>query len=255
MTISIRDLSFGYTAALLFNRFSAELDGGEGGRPLVILGHSGCGKTTLLKLLGGLLKPQSGQVDFSGGGAVEPANSHGLPAKTSFMFQESRLLPWLTVEQNIALPLEKEFGKKAACERARHFLSLVFLDEKAAAYPQQLSGGQAQRVSMARAFAWRSAALFMDEPFQSLDIPLRINLMDMCLSLNERENRSKNRLLVAVTHDPREAIYMGGRIIILGAPGHGIIFDRTIDLSAEERAFGSPTAAALEREMLTHLSA
>jgi len=247
MKISVRDLSFGYYAVPLFDRFSVDLDGGDSGRPLVILGPSGCGKTTLLKLLGGLLKPQSGQILFSGEGTT------GQTAKTAFMFQESRLLPWLTVLQNIALPLEKEFGKEEAQARARHFLSLVFLEEKALAYPAELSGGQAQRVSMARAFAWPSPALFMDEPFQSLDIPLRISLMDICLSLNERENYKKDRLLVAVTHDPREAIYMGGRIIILGAPGQGIVFDRTVDLSGEDRAYGSAPAAALEREMLAHL--
>ena len=254
MKIGIRDLSFGYTASLLFDNLSAELDGGKNGRPLVILGTSGCGKTTLLKLLGGLLKPRSGRVLFSDGSATGFADSAGLSARTSFMFQESRLLPWLTVEQNICLPLEKDFGKKEARERARHFLSLVFLEEKATAFPRQLSGGQAQRVSMARAFAWPSAALFMDEPFQSLDIPLRMNLMEICLSLNGLENHGGNRLLVAVTHDPREAIYMGGRIVILGAAGQGIVFDRNIDLSAEDRAYGSSTAGVLEREMLGYLA-
>jgi len=254
MTISVRDLSFGYTSSLLFDGLTADLDGGKNGRPLVILGTSGCGKTTFLKLLGGLLKPKSGRVIFSGGGADTFADSPGLSVKTSFKLQESRLLPWLPVERNISLPLEKDFGKREALRRARHFLSLVSLEEKATAFPPQLSGGQAQRVSMARAFAWPSAALFMDEPFQSLDIPLRMNLMDICLSLNERENHGGNRVLVAITHDPREAIYMGGRIIILGAPGAGIVFDRNIDLSAEERAYGSPTAGVLEREMLGYLA-
>ena len=263
MSISVRDLSFGYAASPrtplhytpLFDHFSADLDGGKAGRPLVILGPSGCGKTTLLKLLGGLLKPAHGEIRFAGEGAGELA-AH---SKTAFMFQESRLLPWLTVLENIALPLEKDFGKEGARARAKHFLSLVFLDEKERAYPAELSGGQAQRVSMARAFAWPTAALFMDEPFQSLDIPLRISLMDMCLSLNERENVSQDnapknkRLVVAVTHDPREAIYLGGRIIILGGPGKGIVFDREVGLAPADRAYGSAAAAELERELITHL--
>jgi len=237
MTIRIRDLCFGYGGDPLFDRFSADLGDGGAGRPLVILGPSGCGKTTLLKLLGGLLEPQSGEINFSG--------------KAAFMFQESRLLPWFTVLENIAIPLEKDFGKEEARAVARRFLALVFLAEKEAAFPADLSGGQAQRVSMARAFAWPAQALFMDEPFQSLDISLRLNLMDMCLSLNKVERR----LFVAVTHDPREAIYMGSRIIIMGGAGRGIVFDRTIDLAPEDRSYGSPRAAELEREMIQCLSA
>ena len=247
MKISVRDLSFAYNASPLFERLSLDLDCDSSGRPTVILGPSGCGKTTLLKLLGGLLKPQ--------GGEIRVADGTTGPLKTSFMFQEPRLLPWLTVLENIALPLEKEFGREEARARARFFLSLVFLDEKEGTYPNELSGGQAQRVSMARAFAWPAPALFMDEPFQSLDIPLRISLMDLCLSLNEREVFSqKNRLLVAVTHDPREALYMGGRILILGGHGGGIVFDKKVDLLPADRAYGSAAAAELEREMIKQLS-
>jgi len=245
MKISVRDLSFGYSSPL-FERLSFDLDSPESGRPTVILGPSGCGKTSLLKLLGGLLKAQNGEICFSSDGIAGPA-------KTSFMFQEPRLLPWLTVLENIALPLEKEFGREEARTRARHYLSLVFLEEKEGAYASELSGGQAQRVSMARAFAWPAPALFMDEPFQSLDISLRISLMDLCLSLKQEDSSQKNRLLVAVTHDPREAVYMGGRIIILGRPGEGIVFDRNVDLSQADRAYGSASAAALEREMMKQL--
>ena len=226
-------------------------------RPLVILGPSGSGKTTLLKLLGGLIKPQSGKIFFSIDEAeTESAAKNmnegavtGVP-RSAYMFQEPRLLPWLTILQNISIPLEKDFGKEGALARARYFLSLVSLEEKATAYPSELSGGQAQRVSMARSFAWPASALFMDEPFQSLDIPLKINMMDLTLSLLAKEKR----LLVVVTHNPSEAVYLGGRIMILGQPGKGIVFDRTIDLSLEERAFGSAAAGELEKEMILKLS-
>ncbi|MCL2319325.1 MAG: ATP-binding cassette domain-containing protein [Treponema sp.] len=251
MKIKVSNLNFGYNGKAIFANFSADFDGGTAGRPLLVLGSSGCGKTTLLKLLGGLLKPQGGNLYFFDDEKIETvsgdlsAGTEG-PPKTAFMFQEPRLLPWLTILENISVPLEKEFGKEGARERARHFLSLVFLAEKADTYPKELSGGQVQRVSMARAFAWPAPALFMDEPFQSLDIPLRINLMDLCLSLLEREKR----LLIAVTHDPREAVYMGGRIIVLGKPGEGIVFDRTVDLPPKERAYGSAAAGELEKEMV-----
>ena len=254
MKISVRALSFGFGGRILFDRLSVDLDGGEAGRPLVILGPSGCGKTTLLKLLGGLLKPHGGEIRFMGTETEGPKEEATRPPKTAFMFQESRLLPWLTVLENTSLPLEKIFGREEARKRARHFLSLVFLEEKEGAYPGELSGGQAQRVSMARAFAWPAPALFMDEPFQSLDIPLRINLMDLCLSLREKENNSGNhRLLIAVTHDPREAVYLGGRILILGSPAGGIVFDKNIDLRPEDRAYGAAAAGELERELIKHL--
>ena len=254
MKISVRRLSFGYGGGkLLFDDLNADLNGGadlndgadlnggEKGRPLAILGPSGSGKTTLLKLLGGLLKPQSGEINFC-------TDDRAALPRTAFMFQESRLLPWLTVLENVSLPLEKDFGETEARLRARHFLSMVFLDDKEKAYPSELSGGQAQRVSMARAFAWPAQALLMDEPFQSLDIPLRISLMDLCLSLLEKENHSI-RLLVAVTHEPREALYMGGRIIILGRPGEGIVFDRLAGPRDGHRDYGSADTE-LEKEML-----
>ena len=240
MKISIDNLSFGFSGVSIFNNLNAEFESGP--LPLVVLGPSGCGKTTLLKLLGGLLKPGSGKIRFIEEGA---ATTDERP-KTAFIFQESRLLPWLTVLQNVSLPLEKIFGREEGRERARRFLSLVFLEDKQAAYPKELSGGQAQRVSMARAFAWPAPAIFMDEPFQSLDVPLRINLMDLCLSLLSAEKR----LFIAVTHDPREAVYLGGRIIILGRPGEGIVFDRVVDLPPEDRAYGSAAAGKLEKEMI-----
>ena len=208
MEINIRNLSFKYAEKPLFENLS--LSFGEDGKPLVILGPSGSGKTTLLKLLAGLLKPHGGEIRFSTGETVP---------KTAFMFQEPRLLPWLSVLENVCLPLEKDFGREDGRLRARHFLSLVGLTEKEDAYPLKLSGGEAQRVSIARAFAWPAPVLLMDEPFQSLDIPLRISLMDLTLQLLEKEKR----LLVAVTHNPDEAVYMGGRIIILGNPGEGIV--------------------------------
>jgi NitT/TauT family transport system ATP-binding protein len=236
MNIAVRNVSFGYTKEKIFDNFNADFSLAD--RPLVIFGPSGSGKTTLLKLLGGLLKPQEGSISFSETGEDAP--------NCAFIFQEPRLLPWLTVLENVSLPLEKQFGKEGALARAKHFLSLVFLEDKATVYPRELSGGQAQRVSMARAFAWPAPALFMDEPYQLLDIPLRISLMDLSLSLLRKEKRS----LITVTHDPREAVYIGGRIIVLGKPGDGIVFDKLVSLPDDCRFYGSPAAGELEKELI-----
>jgi len=254
MKINVRNISFRYTDKPIFANLSIELEGGD--RPLVILGPSGSGKTTLLKLLGGLLNPDDGEIFYSDTGMAKAP-------ETAFMFQESRLLPWLTVLENISLPLTKIFGREEGRVRARQFLSLVSLADREETYPGQLSGGQAQRVSMARAFAWPAPALFMDEPFQSLDVPLRISLMENCLSLLEKENfiekekffkkenfLEKKRLVIAVSHDPREAIFLGARVVILGQAGEGVVYDRNLQLSAEDRAYGSSAARELEREMV-----
>ncbi|GHV79472.1 aliphatic sulfonates import ATP-binding protein SsuB 1 [Spirochaetia bacterium] len=238
MFISIRNLSFAFAGKPLFKDLSLDL-GDEG--PTVILGASGCGKTTLLRLMAGLLPPDPpGAIDRDG--------------DVSFVFQESRLLPWYTVLENVSLPIERTMGKAAASdfsprERAMHFLRLVSLEEKAGAYPAELSGGQAQRASFARAFAFPAPIILLDEPFQSLDIPLRIQLMDMVLSLLSADiGPAEKRLAVVVSHDPREAVYLGRRILVLGAAG--IVFDQTVNLTEEERAYGSPANALLEKKLL-----
>jgi ABC-type nitrate/sulfonate/bicarbonate transport system ATPase subunit len=242
MRIDIKNLFFGYSEKMIFNGLNAVFDELDG--PLVILGPSGSGKTTLLKLLGGLLKPSSGEINYLGQNGTEKSRPI-----SALMFQEPRLLPWLTVLENISIPLEKALGKEKAKERARDFLSLVSLGEKEKVFPAELSGGQAQRISMARAFAWNAPVLLMDEPFQSLDIPLRKGLMDLTLSLLEKEKR----FLVMATHDPREAVYLGGRVIVLGRPGEGIVFDRVVEKRGGERNYGSSDGAGLEMEIINSL--
>jgi NitT/TauT family transport system ATP-binding protein len=240
VSIWLRDVGFGFEKDKpLFRHFSLDI-GDEG--PVVILGSSGCGKTTLLRLMAGLLKPDEGTAGREG----EP----------SFVFQENRLLPWYTALENTMLPIEGRLGegrlgKSSARERALRFLRLVDLEEKAAAYPAELSGGQARRASIARAFAFPSPVIFMDEPFQSLDVPLRLQLMDMVRSLLAEERR----LAVMVTHDPREAVYLGRRVLVLGRPPEGIVFDECIDLKPEERSYGSAVAGKLEAHLLNTAAA
>jgi NitT/TauT family transport system ATP-binding protein len=236
MSISIKNLSFGFGEKLLFNNFSLDID--DRG-PTALLGSSGCGKTTLLRLMAGLLKPSG----------ADPDSVVERDGDVSFVFQESRLLPWHTVLENVGLPLERSMGKRAARDRALQFLRRVSLEDKAGAYPAELSGGQAQRASFARAFAWPAPIILMDEPFQALDVPLRLQLMETARSLLEQEKR----LAVVVTHDPREAIFLGRRILILGNEGRGIVYETGVDLSRQDRSWGSPAQARLEAQLLAIL--
>ncbi|MDR2494867.1 MAG: ATP-binding cassette domain-containing protein [Spirochaetaceae bacterium] len=228
--IEMTDISFGFgdagdnTEKPLFEAFSLRL--GEE-NPTVILGPSGCGKTTLLRLMAGLITPQGGVA------------TAGKPGEVSFVFQEPRLLPWLTVRENALLPVKRILRTEEAEARAARFLDLVSLTDKAGAYPASLSGGQKQRAALARAFIYPAAITFMDEPFQSLDISLRTELMEMTLGLLKAEPR----LLVAVTHEPREALFLGRRIIVLGPAPGGIVLDEP------GCVYGSPEATALEARL------
>ncbi len=233
MGIEIKELSFSYSGVELFRDFSLSL---QESSVCTLLGPSGCGKTTLLKLIAGLLTPQKGSVSVSG--------------PVSYVFQESRLFPWLSILENVMLPLLHLYTKTEAWERASYFLDLVGLADRKTAKPGSLSGGQQQRVSLARAFAYPSSVLLMDEPFQSLDVPLRIQLMDVVLDLLKKEPR----LVMAVTHDPREAIYLADRIIILQGTPVRIVWDEPIALLRKDRQYSSPAHAELEAHLFAVLS-
>ncbi|MCL2479214.1 MAG: ABC transporter ATP-binding protein [Treponema sp.] len=247
MKISIGNVSFDYAGKKIFEDFSLDLDSADF-LPSVILGPSGCGKTTLLKLLAGILKPAKGSIqkdDLDTGGDFQD----GFRANVSMIFQEPRFLPWYTILENIMLPIIKIYGIKKSEETALKYLELVSLSGEASSLPGKLSGGQRQRASIARAFAYPSGLLLMDEPFQSMDIPLRIELMELCLALLEKEKR----LTVAVTHDPREAVFMGSRIIILGHKPCAVVFDQRINLNRQDRSYGAAAAGELEKELIGYL--
>ena len=231
--ILIKALDFAFAAEKpVFKDFNLDL-GGES--PVVILGPSGCGKTTLLRLIAGLLAPDKGNI---------------AAGRASMVFQEPRLLPWKTALENVSLPISKKPGKKEAEEIARHFLTLVSMQNKAESLPRELSGGERQRVNLARAFACPSEILLMDEPFQSLDIPLRIQLMDLSLALLEKSPR----FALMVSHDPREAVYMGKRVIVLGKPPRGIVHDEVLNLDSDGRRYGSPEQRAMEQKLISFLN-
>ncbi len=177
-----------------------------------IVGASGCGKTSLLRILGGLNSPSKGQIHYHNQPVTSP------PVGVAFVFQDysNSLLPWRTVEKNVALGIERDLSKKACLERVKEALHLVKLSNCAKDYPWQLSGGMQQRVQIARALATRPSVLLMDEPFAALDAMTKASLQDELLRLRDETGAS----IVFITHDIEEAIYLGDEVsVLIGPPG------------------------------------
>ncbi len=189
-----------------------------------IMGRSGVGKTTLLRVLGGLLAatPES-QVSLRG----RPVQ--GPPDGAVFLFQDytSSLLSWRTVERNVALGLEGKVAKTVVRERVAEALALVALDERAQDYPWQLSGGMQQRVQLARALAMRPSLLLLDEPFGALDAMTRSTLQDEL----QRVHQLTGATVVFVSHDLDEAVYLSDRVVILEGSPASISREVTIHLA------------------------
>jgi len=174
----------------------------------ILLGASGCGKSTILKAVGGFLKPTEGRILLSGTPVTAPG-----PDRV-FVFQEfDQLLPWKTVRDNIvfALTASKKYGAKEARDRAGHYLAKVNLTEFANAYPHTLSGGMKQRAAIARALAMDPRVLLMDEPFAALDALTRARMQEELLRLWDEARFT----VLFVTHSITEAIRIGNRILLL----------------------------------------
>ena len=177
-----------------------------------IMGRSGVGKTTLLRVLAGLHEPSAGSVLRFDGESVS-----GPPEGVSLVFQDytSSLLPWRSVAKNVALPLEGRLPAAERRSRVSEALELVGLADRADAQPFELSGGMQQRVQLARALASRPAALLMDEPFGALDALTKADLEDQLLQIFAATGTT----VVFVTHDIDEAVYLSDRVLVLdGAP-------------------------------------
>ena len=200
------------------DRISLEVFHGE---MLCLIGPSGCGKSTLLNVIGGMFTPSSGRALIDGEPITRP-----MPAKIAYMFQESTLLPWATVLENIMVGLEFQGVAKPEREpRARVALATVNLQDFAAHFPDQLSGGMKQRVSLARALSLGTEILLMDEPFASLDEQTRMVFgEDLSQML-----ATTRKTIVFVTHSLAEAVFLADRVAVFTARPGSIKEIMTID--------------------------
>jgi sulfonate transport system ATP-binding protein len=183
------------------------------GEFVVILGGSGCGKTTLLRLMAGLDMPSAGSIRLREEAIAAPHPAIGL------VFQEPRLLPWLDIARNVGFGIRK-LPAAERNQRIADILRDVGLDGHAGRWPRELSGGQQQRVSLARALVARPEVLFLDEPFSALDARTRANLQDHLIGLWQKRGLT----IVLVTHDVEEAVFLADQVVLM-KPHPGRVFD------------------------------
>lgn len=195
MNISIKNLNKSYGTEKIFENFNIDF---YDDKINCIIGKSGCGKSTLLDIIAGLIDVQSGEI------------SGVSLSDISYIFQEDRLIEWLTVKENLEIALEKYFKDSDLENRIDEVLNLVGIYDKKNKYPNALSGGMRQRVNIARAFGKPSKVILMDEPFKSLDYKLKYAIIDEFKNLLDKEKR----MVILVTHDLDEAIYFRGNIIV-----------------------------------------
>jgi len=201
------------------------------GQFLCIVGPSGCGKTTLLSIVAGLDRDYEGKVVPPGG-----------DARIGFVFQTPRLMPWLTARENVRLALDPP---PTAPGKAEELLTEMKLGTALDAYPNHLSGGQQRRVALARAFVNDPDLMLLDEPFTSLDAPTAQQLRDNLLALWRRRRPT----VLFVTHDLREALSLGERIIFLSASPGRVVLDLPVDLP-RPRLPDAPSVEAMRKRLL-----
>jgi NitT/TauT family transport system ATP-binding protein len=208
------------------------------GEFLCVVGPSGCGKSTLLRLLAGLLRPSEGRLVIA----------TDAPHPASMIFQDYGIYPWKSVRANVRFGLDVQGVPEAeATRRADDWLGRMGLSEFADAWPDTLSGGMRQRVSIARALAVEPELLLMDEPFAALDAQLRSVLQEELLAVCQAAHRT----VVFVTHSLEEAILLGDRVVVMSARPGRIIAERVVPFERPRTAEVRTTQefAALEREL------
>jgi NitT/TauT family transport system ATP-binding protein len=234
MSLEIKDLHKKFDNVSLYSDFSITFNEGT---ITCILGPSGCGKTTLLNIIGDIIKPDKGHLS-------------GFKGKTiSYIFQDPRLLPWKTVEENIGFVLRKDMPSEERKKITEQLIRLMELEDFAGYYPSRLSGGMRQRVSIARAFAYPSDIILMDEPLKGLDIKLKLNL----IRIFSRMWQTDKRTVIFVTHDVDEALLLGNEIMVFSRPPARIVLNNKVDLSFDKRSTDSESLKELRQSLMNAL--
>ena len=204
--IQLDHISFSFGETVVIRDISIAL---QRGGAYALIGKSGIGKSTLLNLIAGFLKPDSGHVLIDGKQVTGPRE------QTAFLFQELGLFPWQTVFQAVAMPLKIHGNTSDIPARVLSLLAELHLDQHKDKYPHQLSGGERQRVALARTLVGNPDLLLMDEPTSALDAMTKEELQSLIL----RQTQARNTTLLFVTHDIEEAVLLGQTILILGEDG------------------------------------
>ncbi|MFT5702118.1 MAG: NitT/TauT family transport system ATP-binding protein [Desulforhopalus sp.] len=237
MDLHINKISHAYGDLTVLDNIDFTVGGGE---IVCIVGPSGCGKSTLLRFIGGLERPNSGEVMLLGEPPKESLNP------LTYIFQDFALLPWRTVEGNVSLALEDHrLTRQQKKEIIDDVLTRTNLSSFKKAFPRQLSGGMKQRVAIARALAVRPAVMLMDEPLSALDSQTRELLLNDLIDLWMRESFAA----VYVTHNLQEAVRLGHKIIVLSRrPGriHDIV---EIDTPLSERGIATPHLDKIQQHL------
>ena len=236
----------GTAARTVLRDVSLEIAAGE---IVALIGASGSGKSTLLRQVSGLDAPDKGSI------SIDRTPLVGVDQRCAVAFQEPRLLPWRTIEHNVELGLPHGTPKVQGRARVAEFLELVGLTSSAKLRPRQISGGMAQRASLARALARGPGVLVLDEPFGALDALTRLKMQDLLLDINAAEPAT----ILLVTHDVDEALYLADRVVLLGeepgeraGSGSGIRSVITVP-GRRPRDRGDSTLAHLRAELLSGL--
>jgi len=241
-----RTFGEGDTARHVLRDIDLEIVAGE---IVTLLGPSGCGKSTLLRQISGLDVPTAGTVLIDGSPLA------GIDQRCAIGFQEPRLLPWRSIERNVEIGLERGSDRSVGAARVSELLGLVGLENARGLRPRQVSGGMAQRASLARALARNPGVLVLDEPFGALDALTRLTMQDLLLDVHAAEPTT----VVLVTHDVDEALYLSDRVVLLGEepgarPGSGAVIRSIITVPGRRpRDRGDSTLAHLRAELLNGL--